>query len=292
MPGRGTPANRALCRVLRPTPTSAAPQGVRYGPFEISSLSASVDSGPRSTTRRHETHSVQSKIQRRLSVRYAANEDALPHEGGTPLSSNKFNEGGDLRDFAPTRVPRDYAALVGFGLCNIIRCWASERRFSVLPLFRTFLILVAAVLIPLPSEAAEAPDIESAREACRKSRDWPNLPPEVEGCSIDWTDPESISAHVVRPSKLSGPPSIRRPVLPADEKILPGGLFLEYLISEDGKVLDVCVLRSASPSVDEYYVDIAKRTSFTPGRICDEVVPFTLIVTVSHHAWDWPREPN
>lgn len=148
----------------------------------------------------------------------------------------------------------------------------------------------ALLVVPPPVEAEDSWDIESAREACRESRDWPKLPAAVEGCSVDWADPESVAARVVRPSKLTGPPSIRRPTLPADEEVRHGGLLLEYLISKEGEVVDVCVLRSVSVSVDEHFVDMAKRTSFRPARLCDEPVPFSLIVTVDHHAWDWPRE--
>lgn len=69
-------------------------------------------------------------------------------------------------------------------------------------------------------------------------------------------------------------------------------LILEYLISADGKVQDVCVLQPASPTVDAHFVRLAKETRFSPGTLCGIPAPFALVVTINHHAWEWRRLPD
>jgi len=146
------------------------------------------------------------------------------------------------------------------------------------------------VALPLAAESGLPPDMEKARESCRKEHEWPKLPPSVEGCDVDWDDPTSVEASVVLPVRLRGP-SRKPPSLPAGEEVRAATLVLEYLISAEGDVTDVCVLRSVSPTVDKFFVDSAKESKYSPGTVCGKAVDFSWIVTVNHHAWNWKREP-
>ena len=135
--------------------------------------------------------------------------------------------------------------------------------------------------------ASEA--VADARKACRTDGNWPELQPEIAGCPIDWDNPESVTQHFVRPASLNSP-AASRAKLPANEEVRSAVLFLEYLISEEGSVVDVCVLKSVSPTVDAHYVGIAKEAKYSPATLCGKRVPASSIVMVRHHAWNWPRK--
>ena len=50
-----------------------------------------------------------------------------------------------------------------------------------------------------------AKDLDAAKKACRSERKWPEFPPQVEGCPVDWENPDSVSKYVVFPKRRPGP---------------------------------------------------------------------------------------
>jgi hypothetical protein len=113
----------------------------------------------------------------------------------------------------------------------------------------------------------------------------------VRNCPVDWNDPDSVDRLVVEPRKLS--PSVEaEPLIRNGEKVRESVLLLEYLISAEGVVEDVCVLRSISHTIDAHYVAKARESRFRPGTLCGIPAAFSSIVTIHHHAWRWPREPE
>jgi hypothetical protein len=153
-----------------------------------------------------------------------------------------------------------------------------------------FLLFALVVQAPLRSGNL-GDEIEAARRQCHEKGSWPDLPGAVEGCVVDWSDAASIAAHVQWPSKKpSATPDL--PSIPADETLKPNPLVLEYWINSSGGVEDVCVLRSVSPTVDTFFVELARSAEFRPGTLCGVSVSFSVTVGVNHHAWEWPRLPR